>query len=458
MFSGFKSVTFDTGFCGDNYKSVTKLLIFPLFWCTIEPTSIPVWGRWRISERSADILARLESTGCAKLDWRDLRLKKRLICILLIAVLVVTMVVVSASAAESSSANAAEIYTYLTGTMGLNTAAATGIMANIYYETNFIADISVSGYYGLFMYWSGLGAELRTWCANNGYSHATVSGQMAFFNYKMQNSYQSLLGSLQSVSNTADGAYTAADLFCRQFERPANANYEANKRGSYASGTLFPKYAASAPTETPDALPETSVSYTGYISASVLNVRSGPGTGYSVISALYRGSAVSVTAESGDWCKLSSGGWINKPYVSASPVDSGSSSGGQTYYVSASALNVRSAPGTGNSVVNYLANGTAVTVVSEAPDGNGDTWCKLSSGGWVSKAYLSGSASSGSSSGYTVTASALNVRSGAGTHTDVISCLWRGSTVSIVATAQDGNGQNWGQLPSGGWVSMEHVA
>ena len=108
--------------------------------------------------------------------------------------------------------------------------------------------------------------------------------------------------------------------------------------------------------------------------------------------------------------------------------------------------------------MNCLANGTAVTVVSESSDANGDTWCKLSSGGWVSKAYLSGSANSSSGSGYTVTASALNVRSGAGTHTDVISCLWKGSTVSIVATAQDGNGQTWGQLPSGGWISMEHVA
>lgn len=153
------------------------------------------------------------------------------------------MIVVSASAVESPSANEAEIYTYLTSEMGLNTAAACGIMANIYYETNFTADISVSGYYGLFMYWSGLANELFTWCGNNGYDYTTVHGQMKFFDYKMESAYQSLLGTLRGLSNTADSAYSAADMFCRQFERPANASYEANKRGVYASGTLFPKYA-----------------------------------------------------------------------------------------------------------------------------------------------------------------------------------------------------------------------
>ncbi len=233
-------------------------------------------------------------------------MKKRLICILLIAALLATLIAVSASAAEDPAANEKEIYTYLTGEMGLNTAAACGIMANIYYETNFIADKSVSGYYGLFMYWSGLANELKTWCVDNGYDSSTVQGQMKFFDYKMEASYQTLLSSLSSIANTADGAYSAADLFWRQFERPANANYEANKRGTYASGTLFPKY-ANAGIDTPSAPPETSISYTGYTTASILNVRSGPSTDYPIVSSLVYGSAVSVAAESGDWCKLTSG-------------------------------------------------------------------------------------------------------------------------------------------------------
>lgn len=387
-------------------------------------------------------------------------MKRRLICILLIAALLVTLVAISASAAEDIAANEKEIYTYLTGEMGLNTAAACGIMANIYYETNFIADKSVSGYYGLFMYWSGLASELKTWCGDNGYDYSTVRGQMKFFDYKMRNSYQTLLSSLSGISNTADGAYSAADMFCRQFERPANASYEANKRGTYASGTLFSKYVSTV-VDTPSAPPETSASYTGYVTASILNVRSGPGTGYGITSTLSYGSSVSVTAESGDWCKLSSGNWVCKTYISASPVSSPSGgSSGTTYYVTASALNVRSAPGTGSSVVDCLYNGSSVSVVSEDYDSNGDAWCKLSSGGWVSKAYLSASAggSSVQGSSYTVTASALNVRSGAGTGNEVINCLWNGTSVTVVATTQDSAGQAWGQLSSGGWVSMEYLA
>ena len=390
-----------------------------------------------------------------------------MLSILLIAALLAAAVAVTAGAAESPAANEKEIYTYLTGEMGLNTAAACGIMANIHYETNFTANISVSGYYGLFMYWSGLTNELVTWCGNSGYDHTTVSGQMKFFSYKMENSYQSLLSSLRGLSNTADSAYSAADMFCRQFERPANANYEANKRGNYACGTLFPKY-ASAVIDTPDAPPETSVSYTGYVTASILNVRTGPGTGYSVSGSLARGASVSVVAESNGWCKLSSGGWVSKTYVSTEPVSSSTTSGGTggtgtTWYVTASVLNVRSAPGTGSGVISCVYQGSAVTAVTEDIDANGDVWCKLSSGGWVSKAYLSttpGGGSSGSSSGstYTVNASALNVRSGPGTGNAVVDFLPKGASVTITATSQDANGQNWGQLPAGGWVSMDYLA
>ena len=436
-----------------------KTIAFILFLVYNRDNSEARWGFRRIPESPGRLPpAGFESTGCAQCLIGGTNLKKRLLSILLIAALLTAAVMITAGAAESPAANEKEIYTYLTGDMGLNTAAACGIMANIYYETNFTADISVSGYYGLFMYWSGLTEELIAWCAENGYDHTTVHGQMKFFHYKMESSYQNLLGALRGVSNNGDGAYSAADMFCRQFERPANANYEANKRGNYACGTLFPKYASG--TDTPDAPPETSVSYTGYVTASVLNVRSGPGTGYSVTGSLSRGTAVSVVAESNGWCKLALGGWVSKTYISTEPVNASGGSSGQTYYVTASALNVRSSPGTGSDVIGCVYQGDAVTVVAEDTDANGDVWCKLASGGWVSKAYLSTSQSGGSGSGtsYTVTASALNVRSGPGTGNAVIDSLPKGTTVTIVATSQDANGQSWGQLSTGGWVSMEYLA
>lgn len=375
------------------------------------------------------------------------------------------MIVVSASAVESPSANEAEIYTYLTSEMGLNTAAACGIMANIYYETNFTADISVSGYYGLFMYWSGLANELFTWCGNNGYDYTTVHGQMKFFDYKMESAYQSLLGTLRGLSNTADSAYSAADMFCRQFERPANASYEANKRGVYASGTLFPKYANGTGRRFRRSSRDAGQLYRLRHRRCAERTHR-PRHRIQHCQFLLYGSSVSVVAESDGWCKLSSGNWVSGTYLSTTPVSSnGSNDVGSTYYVTASALNVRSSAGTDSSIISCLYNGSSITIVAEEIDSSGSTWCQLSSGGWVSKEYLSasatsGSGSSGSSSNAThyVTASALNVRSDAGTDSSVISCLYNGSGVSVVAEDTDSNGDVWCQLSSGGWVSKEYLS
>jgi len=415
-------------------------------------------------------------------------LKKRLICSLLIAVLVTSLFAVSASAVESSADNERYIYTYLTDEMGLNTAAACGIMGNIYYETNFTADISVSGFYGLFMYWSGLTNELVSWCAANGQNHTTVEGQMAFFDWKMENAYQDLLAALRGLSNTAEGAYSAGDMFCRQFERPSNVNYEANKRGSYASGTLFPRYASESNNSTPDVAPEVAINYTAYVSASALNVRTGPHSSYHVAKSIPRGTCVQIIAESDGWCELSTGGWVSKTYLSSDAVSSApvvtppasapvtppdvpaetpavpeppeAPVSGTNYYVIASALNIRNNPGLFYPVINSVRRNSLVTVVEEVTADDGNVWCRLSIGGWVSKTYLSTSQTSFESAGastYTVTASALNVRSGVGMSNPVINLLRRNNSVIIVSTSYDTDGQNWAQLSQGGWVSMEYL-
>lgn len=62
-------------------------------------------------------------------------------------------------------------------------------------------------------------------------------------------------------------------------------------------------------------------SYTRYVNASSLNVRSGPGTGYSIVGTLSNGTAVTVTGTSGDWSKISSpkAGWVLTAYLSSTP-------------------------------------------------------------------------------------------------------------------------------------------
>lgn len=404
---------------------------------------------------------------------------------LLATALAVSLAVIPV-AAENSAENERYIYTYLTTEMDLNTAAACGIMANIYYETNFTADISASGYYGLFMYWSGLTNELINWCANNGHDRTTVEGQMAFFNWKMENSYQSLLASLRGLSNTANDAYNSADMFCRQFERPGNMEYECSKRGAFASGTLFPRYYNGSSDDSTVLDPEVNVSYSATVTASALNVRTGPGTTYHVTKSILRGTKVDVVSEVSGWCELSTGGWVSKTYLSVistsapapepepeptpEPAPEPDASTGDVYKVTASSLYVRSGAGIGHSALGFLHLNDKVTIVDTAVDpATGRTWGKLSTGGWASLAYMvkvsdgtatppadnSGSQPSGKS--YTVTASALNVRNGAGSANAIIGLLWRGEKVTVVSTAKDSAGKSWGKLSTGGWVSMTYL-
>lgn len=66
----------------------------------------------------------------------------------------------------------------------------------------------------------------------------------------------------------------------------------------------------------------TSVSYTRYVAtqSKSLNVRSGPGTNYKVVTSLKKGSKVTVIATSGSWSKIGTDRWVSTAYLSASPV------------------------------------------------------------------------------------------------------------------------------------------
>jgi len=156
------------------------------------------------------------------------------------------------------------------------------------------------------------------------------------------------------------------------------------------------------------------------VTCNVLNVRKGNSTSYGIIGTLSKGKVVSYSEEKGGWLKISYNGqegWICKDYTkkaSSGGNAGGSSSGGSTtttttstLYVNTAVLNVRTGPGTGNSKIGEVTNGTKLTVVGEQ---NG--WAKIQFGsgyGWVSKSYTSAKAPSsgdgGSSSGSTTAVS-----------------------------------------------------
>lgn len=55
--------------------------------------------------------------------------------------------------------------------------------------------------------------------------------------------------------------------------------------------------------------------------SSTVNVRSGPGTGYSVIDVLRPGQRVEVDYCKGAWCVIGSDGWVNANYLTADRYD-----------------------------------------------------------------------------------------------------------------------------------------
>lgn len=189
------------------------------------------------------------------------------------------LIVEEAYAADS--ANTTAIYNYLTGTMGLNMAAACGVMANINaesamspinlqntynsslglsdqeytdkvnagkgaYETksgtskNFKTDAAG---YGLCQWTSsGRKTNLLNTAINGGKSIGDINMQLAFLNSELQNSYPQVYATLKGVPNTAAGAYAAAAEFCLSFEIPANTVATAASRGKTCLSTYWQTY------------------------------------------------------------------------------------------------------------------------------------------------------------------------------------------------------------------------
>ncbi len=132
---------------------------------------------------------------------------------------VVNVIAPSGEDKGDGSSNSDQIYNYLTGSVGLNRAAAIGIMANIKRESSYNPDnYNGSGNYGLCQWGGTRYRRLMEFCNNNGLDYRTVSGQVRFIEYELNNYYQSVLSQLQSVEDSKDGAYSAGYIFAEQYE------------------------------------------------------------------------------------------------------------------------------------------------------------------------------------------------------------------------------------------------
>ncbi|WP_278548142.1 C40 family peptidase [Paraclostridium bifermentans] len=207
---------------------------------------------------------------------------------------------------------------------------------------------------------------------------------------------------------------------------------------------------------------------TGTVTASALNIRSGPSTSNSVVGYAYKGDKLQILETSNGWykVKLSNGktGWGSGKYINVSGDSSSETpSSGKTGTITADALNVRSGPSTSYGKVTMVYKGQSVTILESS---NGWHKIKTQNGqiGWASSDYIStsgqgggGSTETPSTGKGTVTASTLNIRSGPSTSNSIVGKAYKGNTVDILSSS---NGWYKVKLSNGqiGWASSDYIS
>lgn len=219
----------------------------------------------------------------------------------------------------------------------------------------------------------------------------------------------------------------------------------------------------------------------------VLNIRSGPGTAYSTVGFLFRGTKVNIleqtTVGSTPWGRIEKG-WVCMTYIVTDTASSGGTitpapdaeqpkepvqqapeSTGNTETTSitgkitADALRIRSSAGTTSPIVGHYYQNDVVTVTERTLVGS-VYWGKTSKG-WISMEYVTASSSNTESQQpaengtKTVIGDCLRVRKEAGTVYKIVGFLYYGDKVTILET-KDVNGTPWGRI-SNGWICMDYV-
>ncbi|WP_423188926.1 SH3 domain-containing protein [Alkalibacterium sp. f15] len=141
-----------------------------------------------------------------------------------------------------------------------------------------------------------------------------------------------------------------------------------------------------------------SVAITGKVTASTLNVRSGSGTGHSIIDQIFAGKEVTIINEVNGWLQVSylsssvtKTGWVSSAFVDQTNRDSVTHEFTEAYKpiarINVATLNVRSGPGTNHAIFTTVSNGQRYEIVKAS-----NNWyqIKFSNGqlGWVSGDFI----------------------------------------------------------------------
>ena len=297
---------------------------------------------------------------------------------------------ISLLSSNSESSNTTIVFNYLVDELKMNSAAACGVLANIYYESGF--DPHMEGdnntSYGICQWHADRKTNLINYCKSNNLDYTTLEGQLAFLKYELVNSYSKIYNYMLDEKNTADGAYDAGWYWCYNFEVPANRETVSVTRGNLAKNTYWEQYGK-------DEIAPPAISNLQNLENSILlqwKVTAGV-SGYNI----YRKTSLSDA-----WTQIDSvsDGDINRYtdknvscgtnyyYAVASYV------GDNAYdtYVTTESVNYRTGPGTSYAKAGTLESGVQVKVdPSYKKTADGYTWYKIHYSGsdyYVASQYL----------------------------------------------------------------------
>ena len=194
---------------------------------------------------------------------------------------------------------------------------------------------------------------------------------------------------------------------------------------------------------------------TGKITSNGLNIRKDPDTTSTIVGNYAKNTTITILETKNGWGRTDKG-WVSMTYVSitggntttttTTTTTTNTTTDGNTYFITASELNIRDQASANGKQVGTYVKGDKVTV-TETSNGWGKT-----DKGWISMqyAYKTGATGTNTAKGI-VTGQGLNIRTGPGTGYGSNGSYASGTRVNILEQI---NG--WGCTDKG-WISMQYV-
>ena len=210
-------------------------------------------------------------------------------------------VAVEMIASAPPTVNEKKVFDYCINELGLNKAAACGILANVYCEsgfrTNALGDGGTS--VGICQWHNGRWTSLRAYTSD----WQTLEGQLSYMKWELEHGYSATLNTLRAVSDDAQGAYDAGYFWCMHFEMPDSAHTRGITRGYLAKNVYWQRYGAEDEPDEEGCNDSFEGEYV-FDGEGNLNIRAGHSEESDVIGSIKAGDKVEVTKGNGKWAHV----------------------------------------------------------------------------------------------------------------------------------------------------------